>query len=795
MEQDLWKQNASAMIDYHGQVFEIICQRSHGSHAFSIFQGANPLELSFTVLLLDMAIVLVLSNIMRFLLKPLKQPKVISDVLAGIILGPSVLGHNETFAKNVIPDNSRFIIRNIGIIGFMFFLFLTGVKMDVAVITKVRKKLWVIASGGILIPYIIIFSFVIIIKHFMHLGLINKSSSTGAIASAIIITAFPVIYSVLRDMQLLSSEIGRVALTIAIIGDVFGLSMVVTFEALKQGEKKMIYVLYYLLALVAVSGLVLNGIPHIMKWIVRRTPKGKLVDQNYVIATLLGVFFMGFTTDFIGAAIGSGPIWLGLAIPDGPPIGETIVQKTEVILNDILMPFAYATIGLQTDVFQIWAYWASLIPLFTLVFSAIFVKLVAVVLVARFMEMTYRDSFTLGFMLSLRGESEFFICLHWMDLKIIDAQSFSLIVILIILMTSIACPIINYLYDPTRPYLINKKRTIQHRVQESELRILACIYDQESVANLFSLVDFINPTTNNPFTVFALHLVELLGRAAPVFINHTKYKDVYRDNNNEAVHKAINHYEKARRDCITMNFFTSVTPNRTMYRDICEIALLNKVELIILPFHKKCIENRYDFSTAIRRVGVQSTNANTLSHAPCSVGILACKNVAPWGTLPTRISYRVNCVFALLFLGGPDAREALSLVSRMVEHPNVSLIVVRFLANEYEGYEKSERKMDDGVITWFWVKNERNDKVVYKEVVVRNGFDTVLAIKMLNDSAPIDLWITGRNNGINPIIIEGLSEWSENPELGLLGDVLVSLESGSVLVVQQQVLRNHRVNP
>ncbi|XP_021721075.1 cation/H(+) antiporter 24-like [Chenopodium quinoa] len=782
MEQDLWKQNASAMVDYHGQVFEIICQRSHGSHAFSIFQGANPLELSFTVLLLDMSIVLILSNIMRFLLKPLKQPKVISDVLAGIILGPSVLGHNKTFAKNVIPENSRFIIRNIGIIGFMFFLFLTGVKMDVTVITKVRKRLWVNAAGGILIPYIIVPSVASIIKRCTDLGF-NKASSTGAIVSAIIITAFPVIYSVLKDMQLLSSEIGRLALTISIIGDVFGLSMIVTFEALKQGEKKMIYVLYYLLTLVGV-------------WIVKRTPQGKLVDQNYVIATLLGVFFMGFTTDFIGAAIGSGPIWLGLAIPDGPPMGETIVQKTEVILNDILMPFAYATIRLQTDVFEMWAYWASLIPVFTLVFSAIVVKLVAVVLVARFMEMTYRDSFTLGFMLSLRGESEFFLCLHWMDLKIIKTPSFSLIVTLIILMTSIACPIINYLYDPTRPYLINKKRTIQHRVQESELRILACIYDQESVANLFSLVDFINPTTNNPFTIFALHLIELLGRATPVFIDHTKYKDVYRDNNNEAVHKAINHYEKAHRDCITMNFFTSVTPNRTMYRDICEIALSNKVELIILPFHKKCIENRYDFSTAVRRVGVQSTNANTLSHAPCSVGILACKNnAAPWGTLPTRISYRVNCVFALLFLGGPDAREALSLVSRMVEHPNVSLIVVRFLANEYEGYEKSERKMDDGVITWFWVKNEKNDKVVYKEVVVRNGFDTVLAIKLLNDSAPIDLWITGRNNGINPILIEGLLEWSENPELGLLGDFLMSLDSGSVLIVQQQVLRNQRVSP
>lgn len=383
-------------------------------------------------------------------------------------------------------------------------------------------------------------------------------------------------------------------------------------------------------------------------------------------------------------------------------------------------------------------------------------------------------------------------------LQIVNTPSFSLMVILTIIMTSISTPILDYLYDPTRPYMINKKRTIQHTVQDSELRILACIYDQESVASLFSLLEFANPTCKDRFIVFALYLIELVGRAAPVFIDHTKQSDDYYDNNNEAVHNAIKLYEEVRTDSITMNFFTSVTPQRTMYQDICEIALLNKVGFIILPFHKKCIEDGNDFSTAILRQGVQSANANTLSHAPCSVGILACKNAAAWGTLPARTSHRVHRQFAMLFLGGPDAREALSLAARMVEHPDVSLIVVRFLASEYKGDNESERKLDDGVVTWFWVKNEMNDKVVYKEVVVSNGFETVSAVQSLNDSVPIDLWVVGRKSGINPTLLEGLSDWSDNPELGLIGDFLVSLDfntSGSVLVVQQQVLRDQRASP
>ncbi|XP_021721074.1 cation/H(+) antiporter 24-like [Chenopodium quinoa] len=669
--------------------------------------------------------------------------------------------------------------------------------MDLAVIFKAGKKHWVIALSGLIIPHIIVWVVAICIRDYMDPEL-RKYSSIGGIVSAIIITTFPVIYSILRDMQLLSSEIGRVALTTVIISDVVGITVIIAFEAVKQGEDKGINALYYICTVVGVSGLVIGGIPQVMQWINRQTPEGKPVDQKYITATLLGVFVIAFTTDFIGAAIGNGPLWLGLAIPDGPPIGATIVHKSEVVMNDILMPFAYATIGLKTDIFAMSECWSCLTPLFALATMAIVSKLVSVVMAAQFTDMSYRDSLAMSFMLSLRGQTEFLLYLHWADLKIIKTPSFSLMVTLTIIVTGITSPIIDFLYDPTRPYMINKKRTIQHTVQESELRILACIYDQESVASLFSLLDFANPTSSNPFTVFALYLVELLGRAAPVFIDHAKQNEDYWDTNNEAIHNAIKLYEEARTDCIFMNFFTSITPQRTMYQDICEIALLNKVGFIILPFHKKCIEDGNDFSTAILRPGVQSANANTLSHAPCSVGILACKNAAAWGSLPTRSSNCIRRQFAMLFFGGPDAREALSLADHMVEHPDVSLVVVRFLASEYKGDDESERKLDDGVVTWFWVKNERNDKVVYKEVVVHNGFETVSAVQSLNDSVPIDLWITGRKNGINPTLLEGLSEWTDNPELGLVGDFLVSIDfntSGSVLVVQQQVLRDQRASP
>ncbi|XP_074298329.1 cation/H(+) antiporter 24-like [Silene latifolia] len=776
-----------------------MCERKGDTHPFSIINGDAPLEFSFTAFLLEMSLILILIHIMRFLLKPLRQPAVISDVLAGIILGPSVLGRNKKFASNVIPQSSRYVTQNVGIIGFMFWVFITGVKMDLGVILKAGKKHYFIAIVSIAIPHLCAWIVALLLREYMDEEM-RKYSSIGGVISAVIVTTFPVISSILRDMQLLSSELGRFALLTVIMSDILGINLTVTFESMKQGEIRSSNSMYYQLTLTLVFGVVIGIVPFVMRWINKQSSEGQPVDQFFITIILIGVFVIGFVTDFIGAAIGNGPLWLGLAIPDGPFVGLTIVQKTETFMNQVLMPFSYATIGLKTDVFSISECWSCLGPLFAVTIMASIAKFITVVMAARFMNIPYRDSFVLGLMLSLRGEIEFFLYLHWVDLKMIQTPSFSMMVVLTIIMTSIVTPLIGILYDPTKPYMTNKKRTVQHTMHESELPILACIHDQESLANLFNLLEVTNPTPNNPFKVFALYLVELLGRAAPVFIDHSE-QDEYWDSNNEAIHNAIIMYEEGWEDEISMNFFTSITPQKTMYQDICELALVNKVSFIILPFHKKGLKmGTADDTLEIIRPGVQSINANTLSHAPCSVAILACKDAAKWATLPGRAgSRRMGRQFAMLFLGGPDAREALSLADRMVGHHDVSLIVIRFLASEYKGGEEElEKKLDDGAVTWFWVKHERNNKVVYKEMRVATGLETVSAIQSVNERTTIDMWIVGRTHGINPILLEGLSNWTENPELGPIGDYLVSLDfstTASVLVVQQQVLRDQRATP
>ncbi|KAJ0828819.1 hypothetical protein HanRHA438_Chr17g0841541 [Helianthus annuus] len=92
----------------------------------------------------------------------------------------------------------------------------------------------------------------------------------------------------------------------------------------------------------------------LMFWIIKMTPEGKPVEQFYIVAILAGVLVWGFMSDFFGIALANGPMWFGLAIPEGPPLGATLVHKCETFISDILMPFALYKYGFDDGLCSRW---------------------------------------------------------------------------------------------------------------------------------------------------------------------------------------------------------------------------------------------------------------------------------------------------------------------------------------------------------------------------------------------------------------------------------------------------------
>ncbi|KAK1322544.1 Cation/H(+) antiporter 15 [Acorus calamus] len=295
--------------------------------------------------------------------------------------------------------------------------------------------------------------------------------------------------------------------------------------------------------------------------------------------------------------------------------------------------------------------------------------------------------------------------------------------------------------------------TVQNCLPGMELRILACVNDDDVAPSILNLLEAANPTPDNPICVYVLRLVQLVGRSAPIFIAHRNPNGAF-----DSIASTVPLF-KAFMNAVVVQPFTSVAPFETTHHDVCALASERRVSLVIIPFHHRLDG---DVDQALR-----SITSRVLSDAPCSIGIL----FGPF-------SCHVGVVF---FRGGHDDREALALASCMAEHPGVMLTVMRFLPSG-EGDEKDEAVEEDEVAIKEFKGGER---VVYRDVVVKGVEEMVDVIRMANDGW--ELVVVGRRRAAKARLSDGLTEWSQWPELGVVRDMLSSDfgSSWSVLVVQQ----------
>ncbi|KAF6146914.1 hypothetical protein GIB67_036633 [Kingdonia uniflora] len=775
---DMTPEDNGTTLLYNLTTRTIVCHRFVSENHRGVFHKENPLQSLSSLFMLYILMVVLLTRTLQFLLKPLKQPRIVCEIIAGIIIGPSVLGRNEKFASMIFPERSYDLLAITAKIGIMYYLFIISVQMDPFVLHKIPRKVSVISIFSVLLPVGVTYTVDYLLKKSMfgkkeNFYIVSGSASNFSMAS------FVVLQPILREFKILNSDVGRLAMQTAMISDVANwlfLRFFCQWYALDPREGLNAIIFY--VAMVVFILFVRVSFVQYLRWIISKTPKGKDVDEFYVIMILLLVLVTGFFTDYMGISVTDGPVILGLYIPDGPPLGATLVKRSETIINDVLMPLLFAYIGMKTDLFAAFAP-ASLNfawSVFIIHFSAYLAKFLGTLLITPFY-MSFRESVSLSLIMLFRGQTELTLYLYTWEAKLITNECLSLDVLYTMMITAIAAPLVNLIYKPTRQYIIETRRTIEHSRPNSEVHIVTCIYNQEGVPSVINLLQATAATEDSPITVYMLHLVELIGRAAPKLIFHDKHRRCARYDSSEAIVSAFKRFE-ASCDHVQVHSYTSVSPYITMHHDICELALQNRASLIIVLFHKHGVQVDH---------ALYMNNSNVLAHAPCSVGILV-EQVSQPHTVYSNSLGSINSV-AVLFMGGADAREALAYADRMTHKPRMNLTLVHFVDNGVED-DPSERVLDSDYIKCFREKHGRNDNIIFKEVVSNNGEETINAIQDMRDER-YNVFIVGRGQGINSKLIEGLSIWSENPQLGVIGDFISSTDfnsSASVLVVHQHVV-------
>ncbi|KAI3995514.1 hypothetical protein MKX01_007316 [Papaver californicum] len=448
-----------------------------------------------------------------------------------------------------------------------------------------------------------------------------------------------------------------------------------------------------------------------------------IFDNCQYFGSMFFLFLTGVKTDLTMLQRSGKKAWLiGLTVPAGPPLGAATEDRLECFVKSILLPTFIISSTLQVNF---------------IVFISFLGKLLGTVLPALYCRVPYQDALWVGLIMNVQGvlDIEFWV---W---ALISERIYTCLVLSTVIVTGAISPSVKFL------------RTIKKcSKQNVEFRILACIYHKENVPTILNVLEASHPTRYGPICIYMLHFIQLQGRASPLIVTHKNKKQ------NEGT--------------VSVNSFTAISPYTTMHDDICSAASERRTSLIILPFHHHpSFSSTFHLPTSIRKV-----NQNVLKTAPCSVGLLVDQGSSQRAQASNKNDKSPNLV-AVIFLGGEDDREALAYGARMGDNSSVKLTVFRFsIRKENPDPAPNADMLDNDSIDDFKKYIVGHENVLYREEEVKDSVGIVKVITSIEHS--FDLLILGKDHDQNSSdLLRGLEEWSEFPELGVVGDMLSSSNS------------------
>ena len=246
-------------------------------------------------------IIIVFTQLLSLILGRIRQPRVIAEVIGGVILGPTVMGRIPNFTNRIFPSESIPLLSLTATIGLVFFLFLVGLEIDTRVLRRNAKASLAISAAGLILPLGLGAALAVPIYHEFISDTVNFGYFILFVAVAIGITAFPVLCRILTELRLLETTVGVVTLSAGIGNDVVGwilLALVVTLVNSSGG----LTALYVLLATIAYVLVVLYPVRWGFAWLLRKSGCLESGQPSTFImtTTLLLVLVSALFTDIIG---------------------------------------------------------------------------------------------------------------------------------------------------------------------------------------------------------------------------------------------------------------------------------------------------------------------------------------------------------------------------------------------------------------------------------------------------------------------------------------------------------------
>lgn len=392
--------------------------------------------------LIQLVIIVGATKIFSYLFKKIGQPGVIGEILAGIVLGPSLFGMwFPGYLNFVFPSTSMEDLHLISRLGLILFMFVVGMELNMDQVKTQARQALLISHAGILFP----FTLGVGLAYFIYVDFAPANVYFLPFALfmgiAMGITAFPVLASILRERGLMNTPIGSLAITSAAIDDITAWCVFAAVIAIAKAGTFVGSLFTIGLSAVYIIGMFKVVRPLLKKLFARLNPDGSYAINTLVVSFAV-LLLSAFTTRIIGIHSLFGAFMAGVVMPGSPQFRKFVTERTEYVSVILLLPLFFAYNGLRTQIGLLNS------PYLWLMFGAVLLvavlgKLGGTAITARYLGQSTPNSLRLGVLMNTRGLMELIVLNIGYDLGILSAEIFTMMVLMAIATTFMTGPLLN----------------------------------------------------------------------------------------------------------------------------------------------------------------------------------------------------------------------------------------------------------------------------------------------------------------------------------------------------------------
>ncbi|SIS97147.1 cation:proton antiporter [Chryseobacterium gambrini] len=481
-----------------GQTLEIgekIITKTNNSSSWDNFLESFKTNLHhpLALLLAQIVTIILVARLFGWICMKIKQPSVIGEMIAGIVLGPSLVGmYFPEFSAFLFPKESLGNLQFLSQIGLILFMYIVGMELDLSVLRKKAHDAVVISHASIIIPFALgIGLSYFIYKEFAPEG-IQFTSFALFIAIAMSITAFPVLARIVQERNLQKTKLGTVVITCAAADDITAWCILAAVIAIvKAGSFESS--LYVILMAIAYVFFMIKIVRPFLKRIGDLQAGKSTINKPMVAIFFLTLILSAYATEVIGIHALFGAFMAGAIMPENAKFRTLFIDKVEDVALVLLLPLFFVFTGLRTQIGllndgHLW------ITAGFIILTAVIGKFAGSALTARFLGINWKESLTIGALMNTRGLMELIVLNIGYDLGVLSPQIFAMMVIMALFttfMTGPALDFINFLFK-------SKKDEDESPENDAKYRVLLSFDHPESGSTLLKLAhDFTHKMNGN----------------------------------------------------------------------------------------------------------------------------------------------------------------------------------------------------------------------------------------------------------------------------------------------------------